>query len=276
MKSHINILAAVLAMATLTSHADIQVKDHDKVAFLGDSITQQGNRAPDGYLHLVATGLKAAGVDITIVPAGISGHKSNQMLARLDKDVLAKEPDWMLLSCGVNDVWHAARGAGVPLEAYKTNIAEIVRKAQDAGIKVMILTSTMIREDQQNSANQQLIAYNDYLKVLAKEKGCLLADLNQDMQEAVENAKKTGERITVDGVHMAFAGNKMMAKGILRAFGVKETQLPEIVALWDSLPGTLSQAIPFSQNEYKELVKRAGSEHLSVQDYVRSKVFVNP
>lgn len=27
------------------------------------------------------------------------------MLARLDASVISKDPDWMLLSCGVNDVW---------------------------------------------------------------------------------------------------------------------------------------------------------------------------
>ncbi len=274
MRSRSIIATAVITLATLSSYADIQVKDGDRVAFLGDSITQGGNSAPGGYLHLVANGLKAAGVNIAIVPAGISGHKSDQMLARVDNDVLSKKPQWMLLSCGVNDVWHGARG--VPLEAYKTNIAEIVRKAQDAGVKVMILTSTMIREDQQNPENQKLIAYNDYLRELAKEKGCLLADLNRDMQAALEVAKKTGERITSDGVHMAFGGNKMMAKGILRAFGVEEAKLSEIVAAWDALPGTASQNIPLSQIEYQEIYKAAKSQNLSVQDYVRRAVLPKP
>lgn len=274
MRSRSIIATAVITLATLSSYADIQVKDGDRVAFLGDSITQGGNSAPGGYLHLVANGLKAAGVNIAIVPAGISGHKSDQMLARVDNDVLSKKPQWMLLSCGVNDVWHGARG--VPLEAYKTNIAKIVRKAQDAGVKVMILTSTMIREDQQNPENQKLIAYNDYLRELAKEKGCLLADLNRDMQAALEVAKKTGERITSDGVHMAFGGNKMMAKGILRAFGVEEAKLSEIVAAWDALPGTASQNIPLSQIEYQEIYKAAKSQNLSVQDYVRRAVLPKP
>ncbi len=28
------------------------------------------------------------------------------MLARLDEAVISKKPQWMTLSCGVNDVWH--------------------------------------------------------------------------------------------------------------------------------------------------------------------------
>lgn len=274
MKSRIHILSIALALLAFTSYGDLQIKTGDSVAFLGDSITQQGNNAPGGYLHLVANGLKADGVIISIIPAGISGHKSDQMLARVEKDVLAKNPQWMLLSCGVNDVWHGERG--IQLEAYKTNISEIVRSAQEAGVKVMLLTSTMIREDQQGEENQKLIAYNDYLRVLAKEKGCLLADLNRSMQEAVEKSKTTGEKITTDGVHMAFGGNKMMAAGVLRAFGVEEAKLAEIVLAWDSIPGAVPQTVFFSQNEYMELAEAARSQNLSVQDYIRSKTLLAP
>jgi len=143
------------------------------------------------------------------------------MLARLEKDVLSKNPNWMTLSCGVNDVWHGARG--VALEDYKTNIAAIVDQAQAAGVKVMILTSTMIKENQENELNQKLAPYNAFLRELAKEKACLLADLNAEMQEALKTFPKDapkGKQLTRDGVHMNALGNKMMAKGILKSFGV--------------------------------------------------------
>ena len=82
---------------------------------------------------------------IQIIPAGVSGNTSKDMLARLDKDVLSKKPQWMTLSCGVNDVWHGVNG--VPLDQYKQNITSIVDQAQAAGIKVVILTATMIGEE---------------------------------------------------------------------------------------------------------------------------------
>jgi lysophospholipase L1-like esterase len=83
----------------------IAVKKGQKIVFLGDSITAAGKRK-GGYCQLVLSALKDQGVDTTPFFAGISGHKSNQMLARLEKDVLRHKPDWMTLSCGVNDVWH--------------------------------------------------------------------------------------------------------------------------------------------------------------------------
>ncbi len=211
--------------------AELSVKDGQKIAFLGDSITQAG-ASPKGYVRLAISGLEANGVKTTAIPAGISGHKSNQMLARLEKDVLSKKPDWMTLSCGVNDVWHGANG--VLLDQYKVNITKIVDQAQAAGVKVMLLTSTMIGEDQSNVNNQKLVPYNEFLKALAKEKSCLFADLNADMQAAIAKvgAAKKGNLLTGDGVHMNPDGNKMMAVGVLKAFGLSAAQIEQAQKAW--------------------------------------------
>ncbi|MEI6655068.1 MAG: SGNH/GDSL hydrolase family protein [Verrucomicrobiota bacterium] len=226
MKARWMAAAAAISMigSTPLQAAEIAVKDGQKVAFMGDSITQAG-AGPKGYLTLIMRGLEANGVKAISIPAGISGHKSNDMLNRLERDVLSKKPDWMTLSCGVNDVWHGARG--VPLDQYQKNIVQIVDRCQAAGVKVVILTSTMIGEDQPNPNNQKLVAYNEFLRELAKEKKCLLADLNADMQAAIAKAgpDKKGNILTSDGVHMNPAGNVMMASGVLKAFGLTDEQI---------------------------------------------------
>ena len=163
----LSLAALTMMTSTAVQGADLVVKNGEQIAFMGDSITQAGAR-PNGYVRLVISGLKAAGVETTAIPAGISGHKSNQMLARLEKDVLSKKPAWMTLSCGVNDVWHGARGGN--LEDYKVNITKIVEMCEAAKVKVVILTSTMIGEDEPNKNNQKLATYNEFLRTLAKEK----------------------------------------------------------------------------------------------------------
>ena len=222
--------SAALTVA-MTAMADIAVKDGEKIAFLGDSITQAGAR-PNGYVRLAIRGLESAGVKASAIPAGISGHKSNQMLARLERDVLSKKPNWMTLSCGVNDVWHGKRG--VNLADYKTNITKIVDRCQEAGVKVVLLTSTMIGEDENNANNKKLSTYNGFLQELAKEKKCLLADLNGDMQSIIEASsdKKNGKLLTSDGVHMNPDGNKMMATGVLEALGLNAEQIKAAQAAW--------------------------------------------
>ena len=234
MKSHILglVLLLVIGLSPVYAKTTILVKNGETIAFLGDSITAGGAR-PGGYCKLVLDGLKREGIEAKVVFAGIGGHKSNQMLARLDKDVISKKPDWMTLSCGVNDVWHGKNG--VALEPYKKNMTEIVDRCQAAGIKVMLLTSTMIKEDQKNALNQKLLPYNAFLKELAKEKKCLFADLNADMQEALKTFPKDapkGKQLTRDGVHMNAYGNMMMAKGVLKAFGVSNEKLDAIGEAW--------------------------------------------
>ncbi|MEC8989009.1 MAG: hypothetical protein VYB66_07180, partial [Verrucomicrobiota bacterium] len=101
--------------------------------------------------------------------------------------------------------------------------------------KVMLLTSTMIKEDQGNPLNHKLLGYNEFLRELAKERKCLLADLNADMQAGLKkfpaDAPK-GKQLTSDGVHMNKAGNIMMARGVAKAFGLTDEQLDESAKNW--------------------------------------------
>ncbi len=270
------VLAAVFSAAQVWG-ASIPIKSGDKVAFLGDSITQAGQGSPSGYVQLIGSGLAANGVKIEIIGAGISGHKSNQMLERLERDVLSKKPDWMTLSCGVNDVWHGAKG--VPLEDYQKNITAIVDQAQAAKVQVIILTSTMIREDASNPENQKLALYNEFLRKLAKEKNCLLADLNADMQAAIAKAAKSepkpakGNYLTSDGVHMALAGNVMMAEGVLKGLGLDAAQIAKANEAWLDIPNstTVSAKMGLTQRQAKQLEKVAKARRLSVDSLINEE-----
>lgn len=246
--------------------AQVVIQKGEKIAFLGDSITQAGAK-PGGYCDLVIQTLNKRGLEVTPVYAGISGHKSNQMLARLEKDVLAHKPNWMTLSCGVNDVWHGKRG--VELEDYKKNITEIVDKAQAAGVNVIILTSTMIREDADNELNQKLKGYNEFLIQLSKSKQCRVADLNAIMQQTVKTMEKDerGNTVTTDGVHMNSAGNMMMAKGVLEAIGFTKEEIQEAEKHWDHIPNTnnIRLNLGLSHAEMRALEKAAKEQGKSVQ-----------
>jgi lysophospholipase L1-like esterase len=274
MKQTIALAFLALALASITpAQAEIPIKSGEKLAFLGDSITAAGKSNPGGYVNLVSNGLATNGVKIEVIGAGISGHKSNQMLGRLENDVLKFKPQWMTLSCGVNDVWHGEKG--VPLEDYKKNITSIVDQAQAAGVKVILLTSTMIGEDQANPNNQKLIPYNDFLRSLAKEKKCLLADLNADMQAAVSKANTPGKNaLTGDGVHMVFPGDVMMATGILKALGLDDKQLAKAQDAWLDLPNTASVKLnaTFSQREMQQLEKAAAARNTTAQKMVDEEV----
>ena len=268
--------AAALLFASLAQVASATplVNKGETVAFMGDSITQFGAQSSGGYVHLVESGLAANGIDIKIIPAGISGNKSDQMLARLDGQVLKKKPEWMTLSCGVNDVWHGERG--VPLEAYKKNITEIVNRCEKAGVKVMILTSTQISLPVTNANNVKLADYNAFLHALAKERNLPLADLNDDMAAQQEAFKAAGinRSLTVDGVHMNTYGNIMMAKGVLSAFGLDAAQLATAEKQWQSIPDAvqLTSKVKLSIPESEALEALAASRKQSVDTLLTEQV----
>ena len=264
------VAAAALLSASLTHAASPLIKTGETVAFLGDSITQQGADSTGGYVRLVGSGLAANGIDIKIIPAGISGHKSNQMRARLDNDVLAKKPNWMTLSCGVNDVWHGEKG--VPLDEYKANITDIVDRCQKAGVKVVILTSTQISLPVDNPNNVKLIPYNAFLRDLAKERNLPLADLNADMLAEQEKLKAAGvnKSLTADGVHMNYLGTIMMARGVLRAFGLDDSQLAAAGTKWKTIPDAvpLTLKVKISMPEMEALESQAAARKQSLDAFL--------
>lgn len=263
-------IALFLSAQTSLVQAEILVKEGEKIAFLGDSITAAGFSNAGGYVQLIGAGLATNGTKVELIGAGWSGHKSDQMLARLDRDVLSKKPQWMTLSCGVNDVWHGIKG--IPLPDYEKNITAIVDQAQQADIKVVILTSTMITEDPKNLNNQKLESYNEFLRKLAKEKDCKLADLNANMQTALAEARKSptakGNLLTTDGVHMAFAGDAMMATGVLKSLGLDTKEMAKAKDAWMDLPNTnvVEIKMAITQRQAEKLAKKAASRSMTVEE----------
>jgi hypothetical protein len=200
------------------------------------------------------------------------------MLARIDKDVISKKPDWVTVSCGVNDVWHGARG--VPLPAYKTNMTQLVDKCQAAGLKVMLLTSTPIGEQLDNDNNKKLADYNAFLDELAADKKCVLVDLNADMTAALKDLQSKphgeGNLLTRDGVHMNPLGDVIMATGILKGFGLDDAQLEKAKTAWLDAPKNCElfpkRGPEISLRQYQQLVDLAAKEKKSVDELVSEQV----
>ena len=251
---------SILASLISTATAEIAVKNGDKIGFLGDSITAGGWSNPAGYVRLVIAGLAANGINAEAIPAGISGNKSHQMLARVDQQILSKKPQWMTLSCGVNDVWHGKNG--VPLDdaqaasgafekranepekgTYKANITAIIDKAKAAGAQPIILTPTVIKEDLNSPENQKLAPYNAFLRDLAKEKNIRIADLNATFQEKIKAAATPGKNVlTGDGVHFNQEGNIVAARVVLTAMGASAEEIGKAETAWEPLKAKQAEA----------------------------------
>jgi len=153
------------------------------------------------------------------------------MLARLKKDVIDRHPNWVSISCGVNDVWHGERG--VPLPEYNKNMTQIVERCRAAGIKIVLLTATPIHENPNSKENQKLAAYNEFLRQLAKEKNILLCDLNKAFLSVYEKKRGDKNLLTTDGVHMNPKGNRLMAREIFGALGATRQEINRANWRWE-------------------------------------------
>lgn len=203
-----------------------QLKQGDTIVAIGDSITEAGGylRDIDAVLAQQYPKLKLA----KVINKGISGQKAEELAARFDKDVVKLKPTFVTLSIGVNDVWHRL---GKPLDKkdvafYKKNVAKMVDQAQKAGIRVILLTPTIVGEDPKTEANKRLVAFVKAEKEIAAEKKCQIVDLHGMFLKAL--TKKPADKktwLTFDGVHMNPPGDAIMAIGVLRALGVPDKKI---------------------------------------------------
>lgn len=221
------LMLGILGPAPQDTPRQLQLKEGDTIVAIGDSITQGG-----GYLRMIDAVLSQQypGLKIPkVINAGISGQKAEDLIKRFERDVVARKPAFVTISIGINDVWHRLKNPHDPqiLAAYRENVAKMVDMAQAAGIKVIILTPTVIQENPDSEGNKRLTMYVEAEKQIAAEKKCALVDLHQMFLDALKKkpADVKGNWLTTDGVHMRDAGNAVMAIGVLRALGVPDEKI---------------------------------------------------
>jgi lysophospholipase L1-like esterase len=110
-----------------------------KIVLFGDSITA-------GYLEeavspvlvdLVSQKLQTAGLkDVVLVNAGLPGDTTVDGLKRLEQEVMAEDPDLVVVFFGAND---ASVDRKVPLAMYQQNLETIVKTIGSE--KVVLITS---------------------------------------------------------------------------------------------------------------------------------------
>ena len=163
-----------------------------------------------------------------VINKGIGGQKAEDLVTRFDKDVVQLKPAYVTLSIGINDVWHRVNNPHDEkvLAAYKQNVTKMVDAAQQAGIKVILLTPTVIGEDANAEGNKRLTMYIEAEKQIAAEKKCQLVDLHAMFLAALKQKPADKKHwLTRDGVHMQPQGDAIMAIGVLRALGVPDAEI---------------------------------------------------
>jgi lysophospholipase L1-like esterase len=214
-----------LALALLALCGFSGMKKTLRVVFFGDSITEAAVY-PGGYIAQMRDTLDArrAGGDtlaFELIGAGIGGNKIYDLYLRLEEDVLARQPDVVVVYVGVNDVWHKRlAGTGTDPDKFERFYAALIRKLQLRNIRVVLCTPACIGEkhDCSNAQDGEINAYANIVRDLAKNFGCGLCDLRQAFlaHSARHNPENRASGIlTTDGVHLNETGNRLVAEMLL-------------------------------------------------------------
>ncbi len=196
---------------------DSALAKNEVIAFFGDSITQAGKR-PGGYCRLIAEAIEKQRPElgVKIVYAGISGHKVPNLQARLDRDVLSKNPTIVFIYIGINDVWHSNQGRGTPKDQFEAGLRDLIKKISAANAKIVLCTPSTIGEktDGSNSLDPLLEEFSAISRKVAAETGVTLCDLRKAFLDHLKKHNPENKErgiLTSDRVHLNAAGNKFVA-----------------------------------------------------------------
>lgn len=126
-------LTALILSLSVAMHRDVDAADGARLAVLGDSLTAgYGLAVHEAFPAQLEQRLRALGVEMTVLNAGVSGDTSAGGRARVDW-VLGDRPHFAIVELGAND---GMRGID-PLEM-EVNLAVIIERLKSRGVSVML------------------------------------------------------------------------------------------------------------------------------------------
>lgn len=240
-------LSLALGLAALTAGAQSTAPRFnygDRVAFIGDSITHGGHYHSYIWLFYMT---RFPDMPIWIDNCGVGGDTSKEILARLQMDVLDRNPDYVTLTFGMNDTGYfdvfnkensdslAADRIAKSAQAY-SKIVEAL-KDYDRESKVVMIGGSPYDETSRfndavlhgkNAAIGKIISMQ---KADAAENGWGFVDFNAPMLKIAEKEQKADSTYSfcpADRIHPDKDGQMVMAYLFLKAQGLAGSKVAEI------------------------------------------------
>lgn len=170
-----------------------------KIVFLGDSVTEgcfelladgEGFRTvkdpENGYVSILKRRLLSAFPEknIEIINAGIEGNTTQDVLLRLDRDVLSERPDLTVVCLGLNDVWMRKP------EVYAENLFGIFTSLRGVGSRIIFMTPNMLNTYVAPDSLPCLLGTAKDLAACQNE-----GVMDEHMHRAIQTAKDCGAEI---------------------------------------------------------------------------------
>jgi acyl-CoA thioesterase-1 len=206
------------------------LKPDDRILFTGDSITDAGrNGSPNcplganGYVVMTASRLMAhfASPKLQIFNRGISGNRVNDLLGRIEPDLIELRPTVVSIMIGINDTWRRYDSndpTAIPaFEAdFRTLLTRVRRELQARVVLIepFVLHVPADRATWREDLNPRI----DAVRRLAVEFSADLIPLDGLFAQAATQAP--AEFWAPDGVHPSDAGHQLMSQAWLRNAGI--------------------------------------------------------
>lgn len=205
LQNRLNDFAQLGLYAKANSEVQPPAKNENRVVFIGDSIT-------DGWK------LAEYFPNQPYINRGISAQTTQQMLIRMQPDVIAHKPKVVVLLAGTNDI--AGNTGTVSLEFIEGNIRSIVELAHMNGINVILSSVLPISDYNKNAKGEAIIrsvqrppdkilALNQWIKNYCTEKGLVYLDY---FSATVDDKGFLRAELANDGLHPNAEGYKIMQK----------------------------------------------------------------
>lgn len=215
-------LKSVLFACFILLMLSMTTQKSKRIIFFGDSITQAGVNA-GGYITKMKEQLEKNGLksQYELSGAGIGGNKVYDLYLRMEEDVLAKNPDIVVIYVGVNDVWHkASSGTGTDADKFQKFYEALIKKLTDKNIRVILCTPAAIgeRTDFSNQQDGDLNRYAQIIRNIAAKSKLPLCDLRKaflDYNLKNNPDNKESGILTTDRVHLNALGNQLVADQLL-------------------------------------------------------------
>jgi len=209
---------------------EMLIRPHDKVLFIGDSITDAGRRdaawAPlgRGYVYFVASWLRAKypEMELHFENRGIGGNTVLDLQARWQQDAIAEKPDVLSCLIGINDAMRVyrrgARHEELGVSNYEKNYSELLQRAKEqCNCRFVLWEPFLITHDYGSKAMTILKDYIEAVHRLAEKYNAVLIRTQQIFEEACK--KRSPEYWAGDSVHPTPQGHALMAQAFIEAIG---------------------------------------------------------
>lgn len=191
-----------------------------KLLFQGDSITDAGRDRADchdlgeGYPKYAAKYLRESHpeIDFEFIDLGISGNQTKDLVARLQSDFLAIDPDIVSILIGINDVWHhAGEQDWIPAEVFEERYRTVLEAIKHhTNAKIMMLEPFLIPIEDKAVFRIDLAPKIEIIRKLARE----YADVYMPTDGLLQAAFIGDDPLTfaADGVHPTPKGADCIGK----------------------------------------------------------------